>query len=60
MSLKLFKDLVAGTIFKNNNTEYKKIEAIKVSCCRTLNAEATADANQKIFVQPNTEVETND
>lgn len=57
---KQFKDVVDGTIFKLNDLEYKKIPAIKVSCCRSLNAESTANANDKIFVQPLSEVEVND
>lgn len=60
MSLKEFKDVADGELFKTNNIEYKKIPQVKVSCCRSLNAEQTADANQRIFVQPNTEVEVND
>lgn len=60
MSLKQFKDVSDGEVFKTNNIEYKKIPQVRVSCCRSLNAESIADANQKIFVQPTTEVEVND
>lgn len=57
---KPFKDLNEGEVFKYNNLEYKKIAAVKVSCCRSINAEETSNANNKIFIQPLTEVEIND
>lgn len=57
---KQFKDIAEGTMFKLNNLEYKKIASVKVSCCRSLNAELVSNANDKIFVQPLTEVEVND
>lgn len=58
--IKQFKDVVDGEVFKMNDLEYKKIPAVKVSCCRSLNAESTTNANDKIFVQPLSEVEVND
>lgn len=58
--IKKFKDVADGEIFKMNDLEYKKITAIKVSCCRSLNAESTTNANDRIFVQPLSEVEVND
>jgi hypothetical protein len=57
---KPFKDLNEGEVFKYNNLEYKKIAAVKVSCCRSINAEETSNANNKIFIQPLAEVEIND
>lgn len=58
--IKQFKDLLDGQIFKINELEYKKIPAVKISCCRSINAENTADTNNKTFVQPLSEVEVND
>lgn len=58
--IKQFKDVAEGVVFKMNDLEYKKITTIKVSCCRSLNAESTTNANDQIFVQPLTEVEVND
>lgn len=58
--IKQFKDVADGEVFKMNDLEYKKITAIKVSCCRSLNAESTTNANDRIFVQPLSEVEVND
>lgn len=57
---KPFKDLNEGEVFKYNNLEYKKIAAVTVSCCRSINAEETSNSNNKIFIQPLTEVEIND
>jgi hypothetical protein len=57
---KQFKDILEGELFKHNNLEYKKIAAVKVSCCRSINAEETTNTNNKIFIQPLIEVEIND
>jgi hypothetical protein len=57
---KQFKDILEGELFKHNNLEYKKIAAVKVSCCRSINAEDTTNTNNKIFIQPLIEVEIND
>jgi hypothetical protein len=58
--IKQFKDLLDGEVFKINELEYKKVQAVKISCCRSINAESTSDANNKTFLQPLTEVEVND
>jgi hypothetical protein len=57
---KQFKDLNDGEIFTYNNIEYKKIAAVKVSCCRSINAEETQNSNAKLFIQPTIEVQVND
>ena len=57
---KPFKDLNEGELFKHNNLEYKKIAAVKVSCCRSINAEEVSNPNNKTFIQPLVEVEIND
>lgn len=58
--IKQFKDIQDGEMFKLNGIEYKKIPNVKISCCRSINSEETADANKKHFVQPLVEVEVND
>jgi len=58
--IKQFKDILDGEIFKVNQLEYKKIPSVKISCCRSINAELTSDTNKKTFVQPITEVEVHD
>lgn len=57
---KQFKDLAEGETFKFKNGEFKKTKIIKVSCCKSYNAELASDANQKIFVKPEEQVEVND
>jgi hypothetical protein len=57
---KTFKEINEGESFVFQNKEFKKIRNIKVSCCRSYNAESTSDASQKIFVKPDEQVETND
>ena len=57
---KLFKDVVEGEVFKHSNLEYKKIAQVKISCCRSINAEETTNASNRTFIQPNIEVEVND
>jgi hypothetical protein len=57
---KEFKDLNDGEVFKFRNTEFTKIPLIRVSCCRNYNAQSTANADQKIFIKPEQEVEVND
>lgn len=58
--IKQFKDIENGQVFQINQAEYKKIEPVKISCCRSLNAESTTNANDRIFIQPLSEVEVND
>lgn len=57
---KLFKDIENDSQFNLNGTDFKKIPLLKVSCCRSYNAEAVSNSNQKIFVKPEDEVEVND
>jgi hypothetical protein len=57
---KQFKELNDGEVFKFNSNEFKKIKLVKVSCCRSYNAESSANADQKIFVKPDQQVEVND
>ena len=57
---KQFKDLTDGELFQHNGEEYKKIAAVKVSCCRSINCEQSSNSQHKIFIPPLTEVEVND
>ena len=57
---KQFKDINDGETIKYNGIEYQKIPLIKVSCCRSHNAQAVANANQKTFIAPTQEVEFDD
>lgn len=55
--IKKFNELANGERFKLNQIEYEKIPAVKVSCCRSINAKNIANEQQQAFVQPNQEVE---
>lgn len=57
---KTFKNIENDTVFSLNGTDFKKIPLLKVSCCRSYNAEAVNNNNQKIFIKPEDEVEVND
>jgi len=56
---KLLSDVPVNATFTVNNVEYKKINEVKVSCCRSINAEAVGNANNKTFFPGNTLVEVN-
>ena len=60
MSIKKFQDLADNDVFKSNGIEYKKIPMVKISCCRSINAEQVDNPTQRIFLKPDTEVEVND
>lgn len=55
---KQFNELNVGDKFFVNGTEYTKLVEVKVSCCKSINAQASADVSQKTFFQPNTIVTT--
>lgn len=57
---KEFKDITEGQTFQHNGLEFKKIPMVKISCCRSINAEECANANNRTFIPPQTEVEVND
>ncbi len=56
---KAFKDLNLGDKFTVNGVEYTKIAEVKVSCCRAINAQASANSDQRTFFAPGTTVEVN-
>lgn len=60
MSQMQFKDVADNAVFKSNGIEYKKIPMVKISCCRSINAEQADNPAQRTFVRPDTEVEVND
>ena len=57
---KQFKELSEGSVFKYNGLDYKKVPQVKVSCCRSLNAQEINNEQNQIFVQPLIEVEVVD
>lgn len=57
---KQFKDLAVNEQFIFNGSTYKKIEEVRVSCCRSINACLVDDENNKIQVKPLEEVSVNE
>jgi len=57
---KQFKDLNVDSSFTMDGVEYTKINSVKISCCKSINAQEKNNPNNKIFVQPLVEVEAND
>lgn len=58
---KLFSELNVGDQFKiqGSDTTYRKIEAVKVSCCRSINAEDISNVANRTFLAPGTVVVIN-
>lgn len=56
---KTFAELSVGDKFTVNGTEYIKTEEVRVSCCRSINCYASADASQKGHFPGNTTVTIN-
>lgn len=56
---KQFHELAVGDKFTVNGTEYVKTEEVRVSCCRSINCYASADAAQKGHFPGHTEVTIN-
>jgi hypothetical protein len=56
---KTFGELSQGSRFILNGTEYVKVQEVKVSCCRTVNAELVSDSNNRTYIQPSTVVVVN-
>lgn len=60
MATKQFKDVNVNEVFTLNGVNYTKIEEVRVSCCRCINACLTTDPNNKIQVKPLDEVVVSD
>ena len=56
---KLFSELKVGDNFTANNIEYTKIAETKISCCKSVNAQAASNANNKTYFPLNTVVSIN-
>lgn len=54
--MKPLSEIAVGSTFVHNSTEYKRIEDLRVSCCRVVNCVRVSDGSNE-FVAPNTLVE---
>lgn len=57
---KTFDQVAVGSQFTHNGVEYKKTDVVKVSCCKSINAIATTNEKDRIYVQPTQEVEVSE
>jgi hypothetical protein len=58
--IKKFNDVSNDTEFKINDMQYKKVATVKISCCKSINAIQVDNPRNRIFIQPQTDVEVND
>jgi len=56
---KTLNDVPVNATFTVNGVEYRKINEVKVSCCRSINAEVVANSANRTFFPGNTLVEVN-
>jgi hypothetical protein len=56
---KAFSEVLEGQRFTLDNREYIKIPSVKISCCKSINAQASDNAADRIFVQPQAVVVVN-
>lgn len=47
--IKKFAELAVGSRFFVDNVEYIKIEAVRISCCQSINAQEANNANSRKF-----------
>ena len=58
--IKQFKDLNDGDVFKFKDLKLREIPTVKLTCCRSINAEDLVETNKKTFIPPESEVEVDD
>lgn len=60
MATKQFQDVQVNEEFTFNGVQYKKIDEVRVSCCRCINACLVSDPNNKVQIKPLDEVVVSD
>jgi hypothetical protein len=56
---KTFGEVELGGRFVVNGIEYTKVQDVRVSCCKSINAQETANAGNRTFFSKETIVNTN-
>lgn len=56
---KTFNEISVGDKFIVNGAEYTKIQEVRVSCCKSINAQATANADNRTYFSQDTLVTIN-
>jgi len=55
-----FDELATGSKFWWNTKQYIKVDKLKISCCKSINATSVINPRDKIFIGPNTAVQVED
>lgn len=55
-----YKDVAVNSLFSYSGVEYKKIEEVRVSCCKRVNAELVSDSAIRVRVEQEADVTIND
>lgn len=58
--IKKFSEVADETVFKVNGMEYKKVPVVKISCCKSINSIQVDNPNNRLYIQPTTDVEVNE
>ena len=56
---KTFGEVAVGEKFSVNGSEYIKVNTVKVSCCQSINAHLSDNANGRVFFTDNLMVVVN-
>ena len=55
--MKEFKDILVGQSFMLNGLKYTKVNEQRINCCKSINATASDNVSNRIFVAPSQQVE---
>jgi hypothetical protein len=56
---KTFGELAVGQKFSINGSEYVKVEAVRISCCQSINAHLSDNPGARVFFTDNLMVTVN-
>lgn len=56
---KTFGEVAVGAKFSVNGSEYTKVDAVKVSCCQSINAHLSDNPGARVFFTDNLMVTVN-
>lgn len=56
---KTFGELAVGDRFTLNGKEYAKTQDVRISCCKSINAQSTTNSNERIKLETSTTVTVN-
>ncbi len=59
MTNKLFKDVAQGSVFTSDGKNFVKTQEVRISCCKSVNACAADNSNDKVFIPADKMVQVN-